>query len=195
MSTRYSAGRRRELHIQSRRRRIEALVALVALVVLAGLLLYGTAFFLLPRTADSVAVTVRQCATVQDATHLQTYFTCLGTTIFERTFTNEATVSALRAALDGIHAVTPLFNTVTCNAGSLCLRTRIYRFDLLRQGAVVRSYWASVNAGFWAVTTLGVELPATDDGPTTWQDVTRLTGMPGKPTAVPWATCSKRAAL
>jgi hypothetical protein len=182
MSTRYSAGRRREMHIQSRRRRLEALVALV---VLAGLLLYGTAFLLLPRTADSVAVTVRQCATVQDAAHLQTYFTCLGTTLFERTFTDEATVSALRAALDGIHEVTPIFNNETCNGGSLCLPTRIYSFDLLWHGAVVRSYWASVNAGFWAVTTLGVELPATEEGPTTWQDVTRLTGMPGEPTAVP----------
>jgi hypothetical protein len=169
------------MHIQSRRRRIEVLVVLV---VLAGLLLYGTALFLLPRTADGVSVTVRQCATVQDAAHLQTYFTCLGTTIFQRTFTDEATVSALRAALDGIHEVTP-WAFSPCNGGSLCLPTRIYSFDLLWHGAVVRSYWASVNAGFWKVTTLGVELPATDDGPTTWQDVTRLTGMPVEPTAMP----------
>jgi hypothetical protein len=180
MSTRYSAGRLREMQVQSRRRRIEALVVLV---VLAGLLLYGTAFFLLPRTADSMSVTVRQCATVQDAAHLQTYFTCLGTTLFQQTFTDAATVSALRAALDGIHEVNPVFNSVACNAGSLCLPTRVYSFDLQWHGAVVKSYWASVNAGFWKVTTLGVELPATEDGPTTWQDLTRLTGMPCKPTA------------
>jgi hypothetical protein len=103
-----SPARRRELHIQSRRRRIEALVVLV---VLASLLC-GTAFLLLPRTADGVAVTVRQCATVQDAAHLQTDFACVGTTLFERTVTDEATVSALRAALDGIHEVNPVFNNV-----------------------------------------------------------------------------------
>ncbi len=108
-----SPARRRELHIQSRRRRIEALVVLV---VLAGLLLYGTAFFLLPRTADSVSVTVHQCATVQDTAHLRAEFACLGTTLFQRTFTDEATVSALRAALDGIHAVTP-WAFLPCNGG------------------------------------------------------------------------------
>jgi hypothetical protein len=170
--------------MQSRRRRIESLVALV---VLAGLLLCGTAFLLLPRTADSVSVTVRQCATVQDAAHLRTEFACLGTTIFQRTFTDEATVSALRAALDGIHELSPFAN-VTCNGGSLCLPTRIYHFDLLWHGTVVKSYWASVHRGyriFWEVTTLGVWVDAAMEGPMTWQDVTRLTGMPVEPTAVP----------
>ncbi len=98
--------------------------SIAVMMWLAGLLLYGTAFLLLPRTADSVLVTVRQCATVQDAAHLQTDFACLGTTIFERTFTDEATVSALRAALDGIHEVTPIFNNVACNAGTQCLQRR-----------------------------------------------------------------------
>jgi len=172
------------MQVQSRRRRIEALVVLV---VLAGLLLCGMAFLLLPRTADGVAVTVRQCATVQDAAHLETEFACLGTTIFQRTFTDEATVSALRAALDGIHEVGP-FDIVPCNAGTECLPTRVYHFDLLWHGAVVKSYWASVHMGyriFWEVRTSGVPLPALEDGPTTWQDVTRLTGMPVEPTAVP----------
>jgi hypothetical protein len=176
-----SPARRRELQIQSRRRRIDALVVLA---VLAGLLLYGTAFLLLPRTADSVAVTVRQCASVQDAAHLQTSFACLGTTLFQRTFTDAATVSALRAALGGIHELSPLTN-VSCNAGSLCLPTRIYSFDLLWHGTVLKSYWASVHRGyriFWEVTTRGVWVDAALEGPTTWQDVTRLTGMPVEPT-------------
>ena len=171
---------RRVIQMQSRTRRIEALV------VLAGLVLCGTASLLLSRTADGVSVTVRQCATVQDAQHLRTAFACLGTTLFQRTFTDEATVSALRAALDGIHKLSPLTN-VSCNAGGDCLPTRIYRFDLLWNGTPMKSYWASVHKGyriFWEVRTLGVELGATE-GPTTWQDVTRLTGMPVEPTAVP----------
>ena len=153
-------------------------------MVLASLVLCGTAFLLLPRTADGVSVTVRQCASVQDAQHLRTEFACLGTTIFERTFTDEATVSALRAALDGIHKLSPLTN-VSCNAGGDCLPTRIYRFDLLWYGTPMKSYWASVHKGyriFWEVTTLGVWVDAAMEGPTTWQDVTRLTGMPVEPT-------------
>jgi hypothetical protein len=165
--------------------RIGALVLsrLVALV-LSGLVLYATACTLLPRMADGVSVTVVQCATVQP---VETEFDCQGTTVFRRTFTDEATVSAVRATLDGLHEVTPVFNSVECNAGSECAPTQVYSFDLLWHGSVVRSYLASVHNGyriFWAVRTLGVELPATE-GSTTWQELVRLTGMPVVPTAVP----------
>jgi hypothetical protein len=156
----------------------------ISALVLSGIVLYAMAYTLLPRTADGVSVTVVQCATVQP---VQTDFDCQGTTIFRRTFTDEATVSALRAALDGLHEVPPLFNSVECNAGDACAPTRVYTFDLLWHGIVVKGYRASVHGearALWDATTLGVELPATE-GSTTWQDLVRLTGIPVVPTAVP----------
>jgi hypothetical protein len=148
----------------------------VGALVLAGIVLYATAYTLLPRTADGVSVTEVRCAVVQT----ETIFDCQGTTVFRRTLTNDATVSAVRTTLDGIHAVTPNFYDLACNAGSLCGPTQIYSFDLRWHGSVVRTYVASVHGGYpvhWAVRTLGLELPATE-GSTSWQDLKRLTGMP-----------------
>src|SRR5260370_22366621 len=82
-----SPARLRELHLQSRRRRIEALVVLV---VLAGLLLYGAALLLLPRTADGVAGTRPPGAPVQDAAPPRANFTGPGTTVFVRAFNRPA---------------------------------------------------------------------------------------------------------
>jgi hypothetical protein len=156
----------------------------VGVLVLSGMVLYGTAYTLLPRTADGVSVTMVQCATVQP---VQTDFDCQGTPVFRRTFTDEATVSAVRATLDGVHEVPPLFNNVECNAGSLCEPQQDCSFDLLWHGSVVRSYLVSVHWGypvFWAVSTLGLELWATGSS-TTWQDLVRLTGMPVVPNGGP----------
>ena len=154
----------------------------VGALVLTAIVLYPTAYTLLPRTADGVTVTVARCATVYSA------FDCRGTTVFRRTFTDEATVSAVHATLDGLRAVNPWTN-ISCNAGTLCDPTHIYSFDLLWHGRVVRSYLVSVHGAFpvfWAVSTLGLELPATEtEGAPTWQDLTRLTGMPVAPTAWP----------
>jgi hypothetical protein len=149
----------------------------IGALVVSGMALYAMACTLLPRTADSVSVTEIRCATVQT----ETYFACQGKTVFRRSVTDEATVSAIRTTLDGIHAVTPWNPAgIVCNAGDECGPTQVYSFDLLWHGSVVRSYVASVHGGypvFWAVRTLGAELPATE-GSTTWQDLKRLTGMP-----------------
>lgn len=84
----------------------------IGALVLATIVLYGSAYSLLPRTADSVSVTVLQCATVQGAV----VYDFPGTTLFHRTFVDEATVSALRTTLDAMHDVGP-FITVQCNGG------------------------------------------------------------------------------
>src|SRR5215469_11063197 len=110
---------------------------------LVGIVLYTSAYLLLPPTADGVSVTVHQCVTVQDAQHAGALLDCQGTTLFRRTFTDEATVSAVRAALDGIHPL-GLFTTLNCNGGSLCEPTQVYSFDLLWHGSAVKSYMASV---------------------------------------------------
>jgi hypothetical protein len=68
-------------------------------LVLSSIVLYGTAFTLLPRTADGVSVTVLQCATVQ----VNPVDDCPGTTLFHQTFTDEATVSGVRTTLDQMH--------------------------------------------------------------------------------------------
>ena len=153
----------------------------IGALVLAGIVLYGTAFLLLPRTADSVSVTVLQCATV----HFFAVDDCPGTTIFHRTFAKEATVSAVRTALDGMDYVGP-FTQVACNGG--WEQTRVYIVDLLWHGVVVKSYVAPVDKTggrcWWEVTTLGVLQMATE-GATTWTEVVRLTGMPDVPTTVP----------
>jgi hypothetical protein len=141
-------------------------------IVLFGIVLDGTAYNLLPRTANSVSVTVVQCATVQPV-HQDSGLDCQGTTVFRRTFTDEATVSAVHAALDGLHEEVAIFANINCNAGSLCTPTQVYSFDLLWHGRVVRSYRTSVpDVHVWAVRTLGLELWAAGDS-TTWQDVVR----------------------
>jgi hypothetical protein len=162
-------------------------VLVVSGVVLAGIVLDGTAYNLLPRTADSVSVTVLNCATaqpVQDSGLVD----CQGTTVFRRTFTDEATVSAVHATLDGLPEELGIFANLNCNAGSLCTPTQVYSFDLLWHGRVVRSYLASVHNGipidyYFAVRTLGLELWATG-GSTTWLDVVRLTSVPVAPNGV-----------
>jgi hypothetical protein len=154
-------------------------------VVLSAVVLDGTAYDLLPRTADSVAVTVRQCATVQPVQYFGEEVDCQGTNVFRRTFTNEATVSAVHATLDGLPEEVGIFANLNCNAGSLCDPIQVYRFDLLWHGSVVRSYLTSPNTNdYFAVRTLGLELWAME-GPTTWQDLVQLTGMPVAPNGVP----------
>jgi hypothetical protein len=158
----------------------------VGVLVLSGVVLYATAYTYLPRTADGVSVTVLQCAAVQPVQ--DSGFDCQGTIVFRRTFTDEATVSAVHATLDGLPEEVGIFANAQCNAGSLCTPTRVYSFDLLRHGSVVRSYLTSVHnaypIGYWVVRTLGLELRATG-GSTTWQDVVRLTGTPVAPSGVP----------
>jgi hypothetical protein len=159
-------------------------VLMVSGIVLAAIVLDGTAYHLSPRTADGVSITVRQCATVQPV-HQDSAFDCQGTTVFRRTFTDEATVSAVHATLDGLPEEVEIFANISCNAGSLCTPTQVYSFDLLWHGSVVRSYRTSVpDVHAWAVRTLGLELWATADS-TTWQDLVRLTDVPVAPTGVP----------
>jgi hypothetical protein len=164
-------------------------VLVVAGIVLSGIVLDGTAYYLLPRTADGVSVTVLQCATVQPVQPVQHFgLDCQGTSVFRRTFTDEATVSAVHAMLDGLPDGLPeqvtIFTKIACNGGSLCAPTRVYRFDLLWHGCVVRSSVTSVPLQYWAVRTLGLQLWA-PEGLTTWQDLVRLTGMPVAPNGVP----------
>jgi hypothetical protein len=153
----------------------------IGALMLAGLVLYGTAFALLPRTADRVAVTVVQCATVSPLFLDE----CPGTTIFHRSFSREATVSALRNVLDGMHYF-GLFDNVNCNGG--WETTRVYSVDLLWHGIVVKRYVAPVEQlggrCWWDVMTLGVWQTATE-GTTTWAELVRLTGMPVIPTPEP----------
>ncbi len=143
-------------------------------LVLAGIVLYGTAYLLMPRTADGVSVTVRQCATIQG----EVAYECTGTTIFRKSYTDHATVSAVRATLEEMDYKLPL-DIVVCQAG--WHQSGIYTVDLLWHGLVVKSYVAPISSGgycFWSVRTLGIEQLATDYGTTTWQDLLRLTGMP-----------------
>jgi hypothetical protein len=147
-------------------------------IMLSGIVLDGAAYTLLPRTADGVSVTVLRCATVQPVQPVQDFWLdCQGTTVFRRTFTDEATVSAVHAMLDGLPEQVSIFANISCNGGDLCAPTYVYSFDLLWHGCVVRSYVTSTPNQYWAVRTLGLELWATGD-PTTWQDLVRLTGMP-----------------
>src|SRR5690242_5235915 len=71
----------------------------IGVLVLSGIVLYATAYTLLPRTADGVSVTVLQCATVQT----EPVDDCPGTTLFHRTFTDDATVSGVLTTLDRMH--------------------------------------------------------------------------------------------
>jgi hypothetical protein len=131
-----------------------------------------------------VSVTVVQCATVQPVPFSGDYFECQGTAVFRRIFTDEATVSAVHATLDGLPEEVSLFANNTCEAGSLCAPRHVYRIDMLWHGHVVRSYVTLNSTAYWSVRTLGLELWATD-GPTTWQDLVRLTGMPLAPNGMP----------
>jgi hypothetical protein len=152
----------------------------IGALVLAAIVLYGSAYSLLPRTADSVSVTVLQCATVQSTV----VYDCPGTTLFHRTFVDEVTVAALRTTLDAMHEVGP-FITVQCTGG--WGQSRVYIFDLLWHGKVVQSYAAPTNQEsrcWWEVTTLGVPQAATE-GATTWMELVRLTGMPDIPIRAP----------
>jgi hypothetical protein len=151
----------------------------VVVPVLAGIVLYGTAFTLLPRTADGVSVTVVQCATVQ----WMPVDECPGTTIFHRAFTDTATVSGVRTTLDQLHyEVNSIFDHPQSNYWE---QTRVYRIDLLWHGRAVKSYVAPYPPIWWDVTTLGLVAQWAPDGPTTWQDLVRLTGMPLAPNGVP----------
>jgi hypothetical protein len=154
----------------------------VVVVVLAGIVLYRTCYTLLPSTADSVSVTVVLYASPPAYSLVPDAST---TTLFQRTFTDEATVSGVRATLDGMHYV-GAFDHVGCNGGFSA--TRDYFVNLLWHGSAVKSYEALGDASgfrcFWRVTTLGVQQVATERA-TTWTDVVRLTGMPVVPTAAP----------
>jgi hypothetical protein len=158
----------------------------IGALVLSAIVLDGTVSILVPLTADGVSVTVRQCATVQLVQ--DSGLDCQGTTVFRRTFTDEATVSAVHATLDGLPEQVGIVANINCNAGSLCAPTQVYSFDLLWHGSVVRSYRTSAHNGYplyyWAVRTLGLELWATG-GSTTWQDMVRLTGVPVAPNSAP----------
>lgn len=148
--------------------------------VLAAIVLYGAAYSLLPRAADSVTVTVLQCTTVQGTV----VYDCPGTTIFHQTLADEATVSAVRTTLDRMHDVGP-FTNVTCTGG--WEQSRVHIFDLLWRGLVVQSYAAPTNREsrcWWDVTTLGVTQAATE-GATTWMELVRLIGMPDIPIRAP----------
>jgi len=136
----------------------------IGALALVGVVLYGAAYALLPRTVDHVSVTVLQCKTVQPVQN--SAFDCQLTTIFRRTFTDAATLSAVHATLDGLPEEVGIFANLNCNAGSLCDPTQVYTFDLLWHGRVVRSYVTSARNGtpinyYFAVRTLGVELWAT----------------------------------
>jgi hypothetical protein len=153
----------------------------IGALVLVGIVLYGAAYTLLPRAADGVSVTVVQCATIQDTV----VYACPGTTLFHRTFTDEATVSGVRTALDGMHDVGP-FTNVACTGE--WEQSRVYTFDLLWHGRVVQTYVAPTNREsrcWWDVTTLGVPQAATEGPTTTWKEVVRLTGMPDVPIPAP----------
>jgi hypothetical protein len=148
--------------------------------VLLGIVFYGAAYTLLPRTVDRVSITVLQCATVQATV----VYDCPGTTLFHRTIADEATVSAVRQALDTMHEVGP-FTNVACTGD--WGQSRVYRFDLLWHGLVAQTYAAPTNQEsrcWWNVTTLGAPQAATE-GPTTWKELARLTGMPDIPIPAP----------
>lgn len=152
----------------------------IGVLVLAVIVLYMTAYNLLPRTADSVSVTVVQCATLQGTV----VYDCPGTTLFHRTFADEATVSVLRTTLDAMHTGVPLL-TLQCTGG--WGQSRVYIFDLLWHGLVVQSYAAPTSREsrcWWEATTLGVPQAATE-GATTWMALVRLTGMPDVPIRAP----------
>jgi hypothetical protein len=152
----------------------------IGVLVLSGIVLYGTAYTLLPRTADGVSVTVLQCATVQ----WMPVDECPGTTIFHRTFTDQATVSGVRTTLDQMHyEVRGIFDHRQSNGG--WQQTRVYRIDLLWHGSAVKSYAAPYPHIWWDVTTLVFVAQWAPDGPTTWKDLVRLTGMPLAPNGVP----------
>lgn len=149
-------------------------------LVLLGIVFYGAAYTLLPRTVDRVSITVLQCATVQATV----VYDCPGTTLFHRTIADEATVSAVRQALDTMHEVGP-FTNVACTGD--WGQSRVYRFDLLWHGLVAQTYAAPTNQEsrcWWNVTTLGAPQAATE-GPTTWKELARLTGMPDVPMPAP----------
>lgn len=152
----------------------------IGALALAAIALYGSAYSLLPRAAGSVTVTVLQCATVQGTV----VYDCPGATIFHRTFADEATVSAVRTTLEGMHDVGP-FTSVTCTGG--WGQSRVYIFDLLWRGLVVQSYAAPTNREsrcWWNITTLGVPQAATEVA-TTWMELLRLTGIPDVPVRAP----------
>ena len=178
MHARSVRNRRREK--SSLREALKAWLLGVVVPVLSGIGLYGTASILLPRTADSVSVTVVQCASVQ----VDPVDECPGTTIFHRTFADTATVSGVRTTLDQLHyEVKSIFDQQQSNGG--WEQTRVYRIDLLWHGSAVRSYAAPYPHIWWDVTTLGVVAQWAPDGPTTWQGLVRLTGMPLAPNGVP----------
>lgn len=156
------SGRREK---PSLRQALKAWLFGVVVPVLSGIVLYGTASILLPRTADGVSVTVVQCATVQ----VDPVNECPGTTIFHRTFTDTATVSGVRTTLDQLpYEVKSIFDHRQSNAP--LEQTRVYRIDLLWHGSAVKSYAAPYPHIWWDVTTLGVVAQWAPDGPTTWQD-------------------------
>jgi hypothetical protein len=139
--------------------------------LIAALALYVAAYSVLPRTADMLTVTVQRYATDQD------YTQGLGTshTRFQRTFTEGATVSAARDALNGMHYE---FRNANCNLG-YDMPTDVYTFALVWHSVVVETYVVTSATCYWEVTTLGVPTPQTVlAGPTTWEDLLRLTGMP-----------------
>jgi hypothetical protein len=86
-----------------------------------------------------------------------------------------ATISAARDALNGMHYE---FRNANCNLG-YDTPTDVYTFALVWHGVVVETYVVTSATCYWAVTTLGVQTPQTVlAGPTTWEDLLRLTGMP-----------------
>lgn len=152
----------------------------VGALVLIGIVLYGAAYTVLPHPANRVSVTVLQCATIQATV----VYDCSGTTLFHRTFADEATVAAVRRALATMRDV-GLFINVACTRE--WEQSRIYSFDLLWHGLVVQTYVAPTNREsryWWDVTTIGAPQAATE-GPTTWKEVVRLTGMPDVPIPAP----------
>jgi hypothetical protein len=152
----------------------------IGALALVGVVLYGAAYALLPRTADRVSVTVLQCATVQATV----VYDCPGTTLFRRTLADEAIVSAVRRGLDAMHEVGPFTNVACTGAWE---QSRVYIFDLLWHGLVAQTYAAPTNREsrcWWNVTTLGVPQAATE-APTTWKELVRLTGMPDVPIPAP----------
>jgi hypothetical protein len=153
----------------------------IGTLALVGIVLYGSAYTFLPRTTDSLSVTVVQCATLQDTV----VYACPGTTLFHRTFADADTVSAVRRALDGMHEVGP-FTSVACTGD--WEQSRVYRFDLLWHGLQVQSYVVPTNREsrcWWNVTTLGVPQAATEGPANTWKELVGLTGMPDLPVPAP----------
>jgi hypothetical protein len=102
-------------------------VLVLSAIVLSGLVVDGTTYYLVPRTADGVSVTVLQCATVQPVQ--DSGLDCQGTTVFRRTFTDEATVAAVHTTLDGLPEQVSIFANISCNAGDECAPTQVYSFD------------------------------------------------------------------